>query len=307
MSMSFFSPAVASNVVWENEYEALSPAELANPANFEKALFNVGGILTWRFPTPLFDGSTDSSKYWWFTDFSTTATYSGANLSSIADAGAGSVTTGTIVQTINPISRATDSLGDYLLFTYSNISAQSFQINTVAPSGNWGLAIFFTPTYGNQNLLTFLADAGQTWIVVQFYRNNGIPGNSYLYAKVDTKTWSHTDITDANEFLNNTPYILTLLYTGGVMTMKINGVLDPFTNNTGTVSPTTYGSTLQFGARSGNSPAFQFSGKLYDIAMTLNANDAKMQKYEGYLSWKYTGSGSMLPIGHPYKNSRPLA
>jgi hypothetical protein len=33
----------------------------------------------------------------------------------------------------------------------------------------------------------------------------------------------------------------------------------------------------------------------------------EMQKYEGYLSYKYTGSGSMLPIGHPYKNSRPLA
>jgi uncharacterized protein YmfQ (DUF2313 family) len=50
-----------------------------------------------------------------------------------------------------------------------------------------------------------------------------------------------------------------------------------------------------------------FKGKLAEILVfTDSLSLADRQKVEGHLSWKWTGDGSLLPTGHPYKDSIPV-
>ena len=48
------------------------------------------------------------------------------------------------------------------------------------------------------------------------------------------------------------------------------------------------------------------SGDIFEIVLLKqNPTTLQRQKIEGYLSWKWTDSGSFLPTGHRYKNFPP--
>lgn len=42
------------------------------------------------------------------------------------------------------------------------------------------------------------------------------------------------------------------------------------------------------------------------LVFTEAVSNSDREKIEGYLSWKWTGNGSLLPTGHPYKDSIPV-
>jgi len=58
----------------------------------------------------------------------------------------------------------------------------------------------------------------------------------------------------------------------------------------------------------GHSGGSRYDGKMSEIIIMnkSDCNNATRQKVEGYLAWKW-GLESELPIGHPYKNSRPVS
>jgi hypothetical protein len=55
----------------------------------------------------------------------------------------------------------------------------------------------------------------------------------------------------------------------------------------------------------GASVAAVLTGQIGDVIVFSGVDTSKRQFCEGYLSWKWAGDGSYLPIGHPYKSTAP--
>lgn len=97
--------------------------------------------------------------------------------------------------------------------------------------------------------------------------------------------------------LENTNYLLSFYFGGtNASTIRINGTL----NGSGIVNDTPF-SSLNIG---GNYLEDQgLGGFIGELVAFADPNDQEI--VEGYLAWKW-GLETNLPVGHPYKNSRPL-
>jgi hypothetical protein len=76
-------------------------------------------------------------------------------------------------------------------------------------------------------------------------------------------------------------------------------------NNNAIASVAAQSGTLYIGESGTSFPNEFINGSVYWWGIGDDITDSDRQKWEGWASWTFAGSGSLLPSGHPYKSAPP--
>jgi hypothetical protein len=197
---------------------------------------------------------------------------------------------------------ATTTVNGFPMINFGNVAGK-----VMTATGYTGIAFTFATVLYlslSTSFNTFLGTAG-TYLANSVH-NQFSPNTRNMQLDVSGAAAAYAP---GYAFTDLTPFLVVL--TGSISGTSVTRIAyvngTAYTTNTQTVSTiTTF-----------NWSSFNIGGWDQDTARTLNGgmsalamyntvlSTADRQKLEGYMAWKWWGSGSILPSTHPYRNERP--
>jgi hypothetical protein len=242
---------------------------------------NISGIQLWL------DGSDSSTLSLSGTTVTQWRDKSGLGNNTSATGGTNTYTTNAI-NGLSAVSLNNSWLTGGFTTTFTGTQVQAFAVATLSSgAGTWGRVL----SLGRPGVNDYNA-TDTTFMIIRYSGGQSVGiGRNSSYLSVGIPAYS-------------TPFIVQSSHNGATEAIGVNGTLTPSTQNTGVGSGfniTSYG----IGTNTNTGDATYWAGYVGEVIYyTGLLTTLQIQQVEGYLAWKW-GLQSLLPSGHPYKNSPP--
>jgi hypothetical protein len=241
---------------------------------------NISGLQLWL------DGSDSSTLSLSGTTVTQWRDKSGLGNNTSARGGTNTYTTNAI-NGLSAVSLNNSWLAGPFATSYTGTQVQAFAVATLTTSsGAYGRAL----SLGRSGVNDYNA-TDTTFMICRNTGQNVMIGRNSSYLTVNLPAYS-------------TPFIVQSSHNGATESIGLNGTLTPSTQNTGVAGNFNinfYG----IGTNTNTGDATYWAGYIGEVLYyTGLLTTLQIQQLEGYLAWKW-GLQSLLPSGHPYKNSPP--